>query len=540
MDNGSSVTRHHDVSHSPEKGNGAVRESVHARVAAATDHVVYLTRRECCDLLDVSQLAFKWMQIWMEDFPHHEKFESERLYSEKAILAFRNAHPEFNAIRGNARVEAIRRCTIVELAEKFRVPVAQIARWGHLPEEEHPLRGGVIRKRTYSVVAFTEEQVNHFEEFNGERIKKAAENFEQWKMRRVEVAAKDSPEPTIDESSSEERKRRAIVVAARKGQPIKELAQIHECSQAEIRRIIDSEFVEALDLSFVPNNAFATIKPGSRKEQKILAPMPCAKELREHTRAPTNLPAYLKSLYEIPLLTREQEGHLFRKMNFLKFCASSLRDDFRANPKLHKLVKDIRQLHAQAVTEKNTIIHHNLRLVVSIVKRHMGARDDFFTLVSDGNLSLMKAAEKFDFERGTKFSTYATWAIVNNFRRALPRAISESHRQRTGQEAIFKIMSDTKAEMNADMASKRDVQERQQKDVQKLLDALDPRLREVVERRFGLNGYEQQTLEQIGKIMNLSKERVRQIVNSARRKMQVAAQVLDIKDRDAMLNDEEG
>ena len=65
---------------------------------------------------------------------------------------------------------------------------------------------------------------------------------------------------------------------------------------------------------------------------------------------------------------------------------------------------------------KNQIIRSNLRLVVSIAKRHVGPSNNFFELVSDGNMSLIRAVEKFDYSRGNKFSTYASWAIMKNLR----------------------------------------------------------------------------------------------------------------------------
>ena len=81
---------------------------------------------------------------------------------------------------------------------------------------------------------------------------------------------------------------------------------------------------------------------------------------------------------------------------------------------------EIERLYDQAVTVKNQIVRANLRLVVSIAKRHVGPTDNFFELVSDGNMSLIRAAEKFDYARGNKFSTYASWAIMKNFARTIP------------------------------------------------------------------------------------------------------------------------
>ena len=123
-------------------------------------------------------------------------------------------------------------------------------------------------------------------------------------------------------------------------------------------------------------------------------------------------PRYLASLYEVDLLNREQEQYLFRKYNYLKFKASRLREKLDPTKARAAAMDEIQQLYDEAVKIKNRIVQANLRLVVSIAKRHLGASEDFFQLVSDGNMSLIRAAEKFDYTRGNKFSTYASWAIM--------------------------------------------------------------------------------------------------------------------------------
>ena len=97
----------------------------------------------------------------------------------------------------------------------------------------------------------------------------------------------------------------------------------------------------------------------------------------------------------------------------------------------------IEQLYEQAVKTKNRIVQANLRLVVSIAKRHVGTCDDFFSLVSDGNISLMRAVDKFDYARGNKFSTYATWAVIRNFARTIPDEFKHRERFRTCQDEMF-------------------------------------------------------------------------------------------------------
>ena len=100
--------------------------------------------------------------------------------------------------------------------------------------------------------------------------------------------------------------------------------------------------------------------------------------------------------------------------------ANQLRDQVEPCRARTADLDEIERLQEEALAVKNQIIRANLRLVVSITKRHVGPSNNFFELVSDGNMSLIRAVEKFDASRGFKFSTYATWAIMNNFIRSIP------------------------------------------------------------------------------------------------------------------------
>ena len=162
-------------------------------------------------------------------------------------------------------------------------------------------------------------------------------------------------------------------------------------------------------------------------------------------RVPAGLPPYLASLYDVPLLSREQEAHLFRKMNYLKYKAGKLRDELDPSQPKSSTMDEIEGLYHEAVSTKNQIIRANLRLVVSIAKRHVGPAENFFELVSDGNVSLMRAAEKFDFTRGYKFSTYASWAIMKNYARTIPDEHRYRDRFRTSQAEAFSSTRTTAA-----------------------------------------------------------------------------------------------
>jgi RNA polymerase sigma factor (sigma-70 family) len=155
-------------------------------------------------------------------------------------------------------------------------------------------------------------------------------------------------------------------------------------------------------------------------DEVILAPAPQSPEKHAAFRAPPGLPPYLAQLYSIPLLSKEQEAYHFRKMNYLKFKAARLRDQLDVSRAKTRVMDQIERCLDEAVEVKNLLIRSNLRLVVSIAKKHVKPNGNFFEMVSDGNISLIRAIEKFDYSRGFKFSTYATWAIMKNYARSIP------------------------------------------------------------------------------------------------------------------------
>src|SRR5205085_12013466 len=109
-------------------------------------------------------------------------------------------------------------------------------------------------------------------------------------------------------------------------------------------------------------------------------------------------------------------------------------------------LKHIEDLQTEASAIKAHLISSNMRLVVAIAKRHAAQTDNFFELLSDGNMSLIRAVEKFDFSRGNKFSTYATWAIMKNFARSIPEEKRRRERYMTGHEEVFEIAPDMRTD----------------------------------------------------------------------------------------------
>ncbi len=226
---------------------------------------------------------------------------------------------------------------------------------------------------------------------------------------------------------------------------------------------------------------------------------------------PRDLPPYLQDLYRVPLLTPRQERNLFRRYNYLKFKLSAIRQRIDPLRVTEKQLRAAEELVEAMEDVKNRITRANLRLVVSIARRHVGRSADFLEIVSDGNMSLMRAVEKFDYTRGYKFSTYATWAIMRNYARTIPESQYQAARFATGSEEHLEAIADTSEPPRDPVEA-----EGLRSSLDRGLAELTEREREIVRRHFGLNAEGQsETLDQIGKCYGLTKERIRQIERKA-------------------------
>ncbi|MCI0640020.1 MAG: sigma-70 family RNA polymerase sigma factor [Gemmataceae bacterium] len=363
----------------------------------------------------------------------------------------------------------------------------------------------------------------------GRRIGRAAETV-RYTIRNFDRAHPDQALFPLLTGPMDPATKQMIFSSFRRGIPVDTLAKRFSRTRSSMYRVINeirAQRLMDLPLDYIGNPSF----DDSAMEPIILADMPGVEDFEDHRRQmriPKDAPPELASLYETPLLNKDQEQHLFRKMNFLKFKASRLLEEMktptgRIDP--HKVRRQdldkVEELVEQANLIKDQLINCNMRLVVSIAKRHGAASENFFELLSDGNMSLIRAVEKFDYSRGNKFSTYASWAIMKNFARSIPEEKNRRERYLTGAEELFDAAPDNRTDEQECLASAEQASHK----VNRLLEYLDPREREIIRMRAGLDNEEGMTLEKIGEKLGITKERVRQLNVRAMKKLRSLVEV---------------
>jgi RNA polymerase sigma factor (sigma-70 family) len=351
---------------------------------------------------------------------------------------------------------------------------------------------------------------------SAETVRYTIKNFDREHPEQALFPAVNGP---LDEATKQ-----VIYSSYRRGIAVDTLAKRFSRTRTSMYRVINEVRAKRLlsqPLDYIANACF----DDPALEVEILGPMPQQEEFdanRKQMRVPKDAPPELAPLYEMPLLSREQEQHLFRKMNYLKHRAYQLRKGLDPARAKTQELDEIERWQDQANEVKELLINCNMRLVVSIAKRHVAQTDNFFELLSDGNVSLIRAVEKFDYFRGNKFSTYASWAIMKNFARSIPEEKHRRERYVTGHEELFDAAPDNRTDEQECLASAEQASHK----VNRLLALLEPREREIIRMRAGLDsGSEGMTLEKIGEKLGITKERVRQLNVRAMKKMRTLAEM---------------
>lgn len=282
-----------------------------------------------------------------------------------------------------------------------------------------------------------------------------------------------------------------------------------------------AERLQKIEIGYLYHDSFDAVHG-----EKILRPPEVDPAVSRARRAPTGADFYMSRLYEVPLLSQEEETHLFRKMNYLKFRADRLRQQLDPRRAKVSQLDEIERLLAEAQAVRNQIIEANLRLVFALAKRYASVGSAAFDeFVGEGHVTLMRAVEKFDFSRGVRFSTYATWALVNGSN-ALLKKQNPANRLTFGMsiDGVEDYVTDYRTS-----AADEDALQELRHQVEQLLVGLNSRERAIIEARFGFNPTHAPTLKQVGQDLGVSKERVRQLQQRALRKLRVLAECRQVE-----------
>jgi RNA polymerase primary sigma factor len=381
-------------------------------------------------------------------------------------------------------------------------------------------------------------------------------------------AAASASEQAVSEESSEE----TSVVAAPAASTEPEAADTEADGDGEV---IDDRQVEALGASIlqsvagggeaVPAGAIV-IKSSDEEDVPIVSTT-----ITGATADPVK--DYLKQIGKVALLNAEQEVQLAWRIEAGLFAEEKL-SELTQREKTTKLARELHEIAKDGQRAKNHLLGANLRLVVSLAKRYTGRGMQFLDLIQEGNLGLIRAVEKFDYTKGFKFSTYATWWI----RQAITRAMADQARtiripvhmvevinklarvqrqmlqdlgreptpeelareldmtpekvvevQKYGREPISlhtplgedgdsefgDLIEDTEAVVPADAVGFTMLQ----RQLESLLDSLSEREAGVIRMRFGLGDGMPKTLDQIGDTFGVTRERIRQIESKTMAKL---------------------
>ncbi len=270
---------------------------------------------------------------------------------------------------------------------------------------------------------------------------------------------------------------------------------------------------------FVDNSDFAsTVSEREVLQDELLSKCPPTGALRNTKRV--SLPPHLASLCEELLLAPDQERGLYQRMNYLRFRAHKI----LARHTLESIdqwdVERVQGLLRASDWYRDVIVKANVRLVISVVKKFVNPQCSFDDLLSDGIMALIRAVDKFDYQLGFRFSTYATQVVRrNSYRFVMDR-----------QEERFKV-SNSIGDHGLDIAEDSTPSSMSEQrwhslrgHLSGLLDQLDRREKFIIRARFSLGGHRRvQTLQKLADRLQISKERVRQLEKRALERLSAMA-----------------
>jgi len=251
-----------------------------------------------------------------------------------------------------------------------------------------------------------------------------------------------------------------------------------------------------------------------------LAPAQTEVAIAAVRKAGADLPIHLSRLCEARLLTPVQESALFQRMNFLRYHAEVQRSLLDiAEPSVTRL-ELIQQLLAMADWHRDRIVEANTRLVFSIVKKFINVNNQFDDLLSDGIVALIRAVEKFDYDRGFRFSTYATQVVRRNAYRQVVQKQQERAKMVGGLQDMNIDVSDEDRGSAISETRWHELRSR----LGLMLGDLDRREKFIIRARFSLGSHRKvHTLQALADKLGVSKERVRQLERRAMDKLRAMA-----------------
>jgi len=281
------------------------------------------------------------------------------------------------------------------------------------------------------------------------------------------------------------------------------------------------------EIDFIGNDRFGSVREGKRifTPELGLAERQSALGIAAIRRSGVDLPIHLGRLCEAPLLKPDQERMLFERMNYLLQQAAIHRSVLNPErPSRHRL--EIIELYlALADWHRDRIVEANLRLVFSIVKKFVNPNNSFDELLSDGIVALIRGVEKFDFDRGFRFSTYATQVIRRNSYRTV--VLNQQERQKVMGGLQDMDIDIGEEDRSSAISEKRWHELRSRLTI--MLGDLDRREKFIIRARFSLGSHRKvHTLQSLADRLGVSKERVRQLERRAMDKLRAMAGTADL------------